>query len=86
MCVVNGPVRNELGMNCGIGALGPELRRLAVPRAIEEDGLAVGGKPRHLDEAASSGELPKCGNRRAVQAGINVGCCGGDNRGTDRHP
>jgi hypothetical protein len=23
MCVVNGPIRKELGMNCGIGALGP---------------------------------------------------------------
>ena len=23
MCVVNGPVRNEIGMNCGTGALGP---------------------------------------------------------------
>jgi hypothetical protein len=23
MCVVNGPVRNEIGMNCGIGAMGP---------------------------------------------------------------
>ncbi len=23
MCVVNGPIRHELGMNCGIGALGP---------------------------------------------------------------
>lgn len=23
MCVVNGPIRNELNMNCGIGALGP---------------------------------------------------------------
>ena len=23
MCVVNGPIRNEIGMNCGIGAMGP---------------------------------------------------------------